>query len=299
MNSLGERLIDLVKGARRECVLAAPYIKAATLNRIISAIPVGRQIKVVTRWRIDEIAMGVSDLEVWNLLKRRENATLWLKPTLHAKYYRADKNIAFGSANLTDAALGWGKNPNLEILEVINPSHTSLQQFENMLFSGTTVVDEKLYLSFVRALDDFPSPPSEIAPEITVAETVTAENCRPCVRFPEDLYVFYTGKGETLTAAARDAAATDLTALQPPPALSESAFKAWIGLAILQSAEFKEIDAFIVESKRFGEMRKFIAARGATDGSWSWQTWMRWILHFLPNHFVFHTANYSEIVSRR
>lgn len=298
MDTLGDRLTDFVKGARRECVLAAPYIKAATLKRIIDAIPVDGQIKVVTRWRIDEIAMGVSDLEIWELIKLRGNSSLMLKPTLHAKYYRADQSIAFGSANLTDAALGWSKNPNLEILEVFDPEHTSLQKFEGSLFAGTTIVDERLYQIFLKALDAFPRPQRQIEPAILGTETVSAEFWRPCVRFPEDLYAFYAGKDATLTTAAREAAASDLAALQPPPALSPDAFKAWIGLAILQSNEFKEIDSFIVSSRRFGEMRNLIASRGATDGSWSWQTWMRWILHFLPDHFVFHTANYSEIVSR-
>jgi hypothetical protein len=195
--------------------------------------------------------------------------------------------------------LGWGKNPNLEILEVIDPAHTTLKQFEETLFSGTTVVDEKLYQIFLEALDAFPRPQREIESEINEREQINVDNWRPSLRFPEDLYAFYAGKDKTLTAAAREAAATDLAVLQPPTALSSDAFKAWVSLAILQSAEFKDIDTYIVSSRRFGEMRNFIAARGAADGSWSWQTWMRWILHFLPNHFAFHTAKYSEVVSRK
>lgn len=298
MKALGERLIDLVNGARRECVLAAPYIKAPTLERILNAIPVGIQVKVVTRWRVDEIAMGVSDLEIWDLLRLRGNASLWLKPNLHAKYYRADANIAFGSANLTDAALGWSRNSNLEILEVTDPAQTTLQEFEFFLFRETTIVDEKLYQSFLDALDVFPRLPNDIKPAIIEPGISRTEVWRPCVRFPEDLYSFYMGKFESLTAAASHAAATDLAALQPPPGLSKEAFKSWIGLEILQSTEFKEIDAFIVDSRRFGEMRNFMSSRGASDGNWSWQTWMRWISYFLPNQFIFHTANYSEIVSR-
>ncbi len=298
MDILGERLIDFVNGARRECILAAPYIKAPTLERILNAIPAGLQIKVVTRWRLDEIAIGVSDLEIWDLLRLRGNASLWLKPTLHAKYYRADSNIAFGSANLTDAALGWSRNPNLEILEIMDPAQTTLQEYELLLFRETTIVDQKLYQRFLDALESFPRSPNVIMPELIEPEISRTEAWRPCVRFPEDLYAFYAGEFETLTAAASHAAATDLAVLQPPPGLSQEAFNIWIGLAILQSTEFKEIDAFIIDSRRFGEMRSLISSRGASDANWSWQTWMRWISYFLPNQFIFHTANYSEIVSR-
>ena len=39
--------------------------------------------------------------------KHIEPSSLSLIPSLHAKFYRADDRYAIGSANLTNAALGW------------------------------------------------------------------------------------------------------------------------------------------------------------------------------------------------
>lgn len=297
MNPLGDELVEIVAGARQECLLAAPYIKRDALGRLLAAIPLSCVVRVVTRWRVDEIAMGVSDLEVWDSLVERGNAELWLQPTLHAKYYRADERVAIGSANLTNSALGWRPNANLEILHDMGESYSPREVFERALFEGCTKVDSALHESFVAALEAFPRAPR--APDSAeIGVFVELGDWRPSLRFPENLFMLYTGDDQDLSTAARDAAASDLAALDPPAGLSEVQFQTWVGLALLQHPEFRAINEFVAVSRRFGEMRDFLAARGAADPNRAWQTWMRWLLHFLPDELSFHTANYSEIVSR-
>lgn len=297
MDPLGDQLVEILRGARQECLLAAPYIKCGALSKVLGAIDSSCHIRMVTRWRIEEIAAGVSDIEIWPLLCARGNADLWLQPVLHAKYYRANEQILIGSANLTDAALGWGFKPNLEILESPRDGF-QWRNFERVLLCGATPVTDELFQAFASALEAFPKPPL-IASPIPHDVPNGVADWRPSLRFPEDLFSYYAGNLEALTSAAREAAARDLATLQPPNGLSSTAFKSWIGLAILQNVEFRAIDALVDTSRRFGEMRELLAGRGAGDASRAWQTWMRWILHFLPQHFAFHTANYSEIVSRR
>lgn len=298
MQPLGDQLVEMLKGTRQECLLAAPYIKRGTLAKLLQAIEPSCHLRVVTRWRVDEIAAGVSDLEVWQLLTDRGNSELWLQPTLHAKYYRSDDRVSIGSANLTHAALGWGANPNLEILEEMPPNPYRWAEFERELLHGVTPVTDTLVKSFEAALHEFAvlAPPILQLPVDMVSGLV---DWRPSLRFPADLYSFYSGDGDQLTSAARQAAAVDLAALQPPNGLTNQAFKSWVGLALLQNGEFQAIDHFVESSRRFGEMRNFLAGRGCNDAGRGWQTWMRWILHFLPDHFSFHTANYSEIVARK
>lgn len=298
MNRLGDELVEIVGGARQQCLLAAPYIKRDALDRLLATIPASSSVCVVTRWRLDEIALGVSDLEVWDSLVARGGAELWLQPTLHAKYYRADNRVAIGSANLTNSALGWRPNANLEILHDMGECYSQRGAFERALFEGGTKVDSALHASFIAALEAFPRPPRPPASE---KASVFAElgDWRPRLRFAENLFMLYAGDDQDLSTAARDAAALDLAALNPPAGLSETQFKNWVGVALLQHPEFRAIDEFVVSSRRFGEMRDLLTERGATDGNRAWQTWMRWILHFLPNRLAFHTANYSEIVSRR
>lgn len=296
LGTLGDQLVELVGSVRRECILVAPYIKRDTLLRVLAGCSNQASLKVVTRWRIDEIALGVSDLEVWDLLKGRNGAELWLQPSLHAKYFRGDERVILGSANLTHSGLGWAKNSNLELLEeVVFPYHGK-HTFETALFRNATRVNDGLYQEFVEALAAFSSVRT---PFVDIEIGTQFADWRPELRVPSDLYLFYSNDFSVLSTAACEAAANDLATLRPPAGMNKDQFVRWIGLALLQSPEFQAIYRFIPVSRRFGEMGRFLEELGATNGSRAWQTWMRWILHFLPNELHFHTANYSEIVSRK
>ena len=55
----------------------------------------------MTRWLPREIAAGVSDPEILDVLEERGNFTLTLVDNLHAKIYVADENCLVGSSNVT------------------------------------------------------------------------------------------------------------------------------------------------------------------------------------------------------
>lgn len=149
----GDQLRALCEAARGEIVLAAPFIKAATLSKLITAIQPGVKLRCITRWRPEEIAAGVSDLEVWPLLRDREHCTLLLRPDLHAKYYRIDDSCLVGSANLTATALGWAREPNLELLVALSADVPSLVAFEAAMLSGCVAVTDDLWAR-LRAVTD-------------------------------------------------------------------------------------------------------------------------------------------------
>lgn len=107
MYVLGTQLEQLCAAGRRDILLVAPFVKAHTLERLLGQVAAEVAVRCVTRWRPEEIVAGVSDLEVWPLLRDRVQSSLWLHPDLHAKLYRADDTCLIGSANITDTALGW------------------------------------------------------------------------------------------------------------------------------------------------------------------------------------------------
>ena len=71
-------------------LLVAPFIKVGAFQRLLASIADEVSIHCITRWRPEEIAAGVSDLEIWPILRDRPHSRLWLRPDLHAKFYRAD-----------------------------------------------------------------------------------------------------------------------------------------------------------------------------------------------------------------
>src|SRR6266581_2818799 len=140
---------SLCSSATSEIVLAAPFIKAATLSRLLERVKANVRIDCCTRWIPEEIASGVTDLEVWEVLKGRANARMFLRANLHAKYYRADTKCLVGSANVTSSAFGWRPDFNLELLTSVEDG--SLAAFERDMFEPAIQVTEELYQA-VRAL---------------------------------------------------------------------------------------------------------------------------------------------------
>lgn len=302
---LGERLIELCQSAQSVVWLVAPFAKKATLNRLIEVISSSVQLVIVTRWRPEEIAMGVSDLDVWLLLTERGNSQLWLRHDLHAKYYRADQQCLIGSANLTATALGWSAQSNLEILLDVPIHHPSLSGFEAQVLTGATVVDDIVYEQ-TKALVALLEPElktqshSEQERGILPSTSISREVWLPSLRNPDQLYWAYRGEKDSFSSGIYEVALTDLQALSIPLGLSKSSFQAYVAYMLLQMPVVKKVDAFVAQPRRFGEVTNLLKTLSCAtlpdfNAKSAWQTLMRWLLYFRPQNYVYKSANYTEV----
>ena len=110
----GDVLSSVCSGAQH-LILAAPYIKADALTKVLADVSPAASLICITRWNLHDLAVGASDTECRTIVTER-GGSFRLHPSLHAKYYRVDNAVLIGSANLTSSALGWSRQPNLEIL---------------------------------------------------------------------------------------------------------------------------------------------------------------------------------------
>jgi hypothetical protein len=309
----GVQLEQLIRTGRRDIILVAPFVKARTLSRLLDRVSENVVVRCVTRWRPEEIIAGVSDLEIWPLLRDRPEASLWLRPDLHAKYYRADDVCLIGSANITDTALGWASQANFELLVSLPLDYANLDLFEATLFSRSIQVDESLYQQMMAVVQllyesqeqspitkhDNPAVHDAHALNLTFID----DHWLPSLRQPADLYIAYAGRWDELTTAARHFAAMDIQALAIPTGLSRKVFNVYIGILLLQKPLIREIDAFLAEARRFGEVRDFISVLIQVDDeeldpSRAWQTVMRWLLYFLPKRYTRIPSRHSEVLQR-
>jgi hypothetical protein len=305
VGGLFERLEAHCEGARHELVLVAPFIKQVVLRRLLDAIPPSVPVRVVTRWLPQDIASGVCDLEIWDEVVARPGTGLWVRSDLHAKFYRADGDCLVGSANITGAGLGLGDAPNLELLVPVRAGAEGVEGFEEELFSGAIAVDEDLVAATRALVDQLPkflaveaagtAEPSSPAPAGTVGEWL------PQLRQPEDLFLAYSGAADVLSAAALRTAIADLAVLRVPPGLDASTFRAFIGVALLRLPLVRQLDEFVVEPRRFGEVRDFLQARAALTepASRVWQVLFRWLMLFLPERYEYLRPRHSELIVRR
>ncbi|TDK99389.1 hypothetical protein EI067_06840 [Mycobacterium paragordonae] len=307
VGKLGDELEELCASATHTLLLVAPFIKERVLSRLLAKVAIHDvQVTCVTRWLPQEIAAGVSDLEIWTHFREFNQRRLFLRQDLHAKYYRADERCLVGSANLTGTALGYSAAPNLEILVPCDVGGPGLQLFEEELLRGAIQVDEDIADETRSLANLLPAPLMSIEAEDQTLEAAAPESVgsledwTPTLRQPEDLYLAYCQDSDSLSQVARASAARDLGVLRITPGLDEQTFKVVVGRTLLRTPRVRKIDQFVLKPRRFGEVRDLFEYdyRTSETPDRRWQTLFRWMMYFLPDRYKYSRPAHSEIISR-
>ncbi len=304
---LDERVREHLSAAKREVVLVAPFIKAATLDRLLGAVPAAIAVRVFTRWRIEEIAAGVSDLAVLDLVEARPEAELSLCDHLHAKFYLADGTAALiGSANLTSAALGLSTRSNLEILQPMSLEKGTAALFltELELHSRPATRLEAEALEAAAEILRAKSPDAPVPPDAQAVAQAPPPPWFPRFRSPDRLYALATDSDWVLQAAPDEPALHDLLALAPPLQGGEVAFDAYVRDALLASPSIIALEQFLWEPRRFGALtdwlRTIMPTASHEERQIAGQTLIRWLTYFAAEKFEISVpGSYSEVLRLR
>lgn len=243
----GERLKELLRTAEKEAIICAPFIKVAPLKILLDQIDADVKITVCTRWRADEVAAGVSDLGVFDVLNERENATLTLLDELHAKLFAADQQCLAGSANVTGAALGWSAHPNVELMVAAERRDLDVQQLLSRLERATPATFQmKEAIEKEAAKIQRPNLPE--SEELEGEQSSWATPWLPQCAAPDKLFRVYQDPAtDAVTPGTREDALSDLNALVPPQGLSKDEFNEYIEATLRRLPSVKTITQKIPE----------------------------------------------------
>lgn len=296
---LGDALLDLVSSAQRELVLCAPFVKRMVVEHLMERLEPNVDLTVYTRWRPEEVSAGVSDVEVLDVVEEF-GGRVFLHNDLHAKFFRTEAGALLGSANLTATALGWSSRPNLELL--IDADLASVEAIETVLSNQSVQATPEMAQQVQAVADCFDN---HVEPECTITFSPLPESgidWLPQLRHPEDLIVAYKkGEGALSTKSGNDAA-NDLAALDIPRGMEAELFSLIVGARLLQVPFFADLDQFLDQRRRFGELRNFVRERAPMEpnaATQSTQTVMRWLLEFLPDRYETSAPNWAESLQRR
>ena len=140
-------------GARlRACISA--FCTSTAVEELLDLCE-DREVYFITRWRVNEIATGVSDLNVYHLLKQH-GVPLYINYSLHSKLYRfSDGHVLCGSCNATSAGLGLMNEGNIET-GYFAPSTTMRDEFEfKRLRDSSICVDHEIYQRFKTMSEEY------------------------------------------------------------------------------------------------------------------------------------------------
>ena len=229
LDALSGDILERIFGEAEEVVIAAPYIKANALSRVLANVSAGISPVCVTRWQVQDIAMGASDVECRTIVNEF-GGVFKLHPTLHAKYYRADEKVLVGSANLTYSALGWSAEPNLEILSTAGADFDA-NAFEQQLLDDSREISNKEFarwqsiesIGFQDAL-------------LSASKSSHFDKWCPLTRNPENFLLAYKGLIDDVASTdEQQAALQDLDALQVPVDLTDEQVENWVSRCLLAS----------------------------------------------------------------
>jgi len=304
---IGETLGFHLESGKERITILAPYVKRPTLERLLLNVNTSLQIDVITRWEVDEIAAGVSDTSILELAKQWQRLRVFLADRLHAKLYLIDDRIAcLGSANITNAALGWSEVANVEVMAIINPAPVSLLVLAHRLLSNAVEATEDLRKTFQDAADlgkGYLPPPAFHRVSLPFPKRV--KTLFPSMRSPEKLFSAYSEMYNVHSKEERQAALNDLGRLAMPDGLEEGEFLREVGSRLFRVPEVADFDAFVIKPKRFGELTNWAKERmsdlqGEHKASQRYvQCLIRWLRYFLPSRYILAEPKYSEIFGRR
>ena len=214
----GQRIRALFQNVDK-AMIVAPFMKVDALRSLLRAVPHDVPLSCVTRWLPREVAHGVSDPEVLQLLQDRGNATLSLVDRLHAKLYIADNRCLAGSANVTLA--GFGENVgsgNIEVLVETTADNPDIADtLDNIRREAILATDAMA--SAVRRLADSLLP-SDVPPDLA-----STSPWFPLSRHPEDAYKMYVSPPSGFVRTADRRLLADIANSNLRPGLSEPMFR--------------------------------------------------------------------------
>ena len=277
----GYRVAALLQGAA-EVVIIAPFVTRAGLTPVLDVLPDDASVTLYTRWRADEVATGVSDPGVLELLGKR--GVIFLNPMLHAKaYIRSGSEALVGSSNTTSTGLGWRNQSGIELLVDVAGDHPALLSLIDFLDATSVTATPEIAECILAQAKEF----NVVLPTETVAEPVaTSATWLPIYGYPQALWYIYQGKrDEQVTRLARQ----DLQALQPPPGLTESQFRAYVGSILLQGfpgrvAENLSNQGSYRAVRELSRLAESVDLQ-LDDPEGAWNTLAAWMGHFLPNYY--------------
>ena len=281
-NSQGDRIKRLFQGAEDYISIIAPYIKVAALRSLLEAAPSSVHVRCVTRWLPREVADGVSDPEILDILEERGNFTLRLVDNLHAKIYIAGHNCLVGSSNVTKAALGDEVEvPNIEVLVA-----TTVDDLGVALTLAEIAESER---PASRLLADAVKNLSNLLPRSDLLMQTADMRWFPRSGRPDRAYSLYSSPSEGYIVSADQIILRDLAASNVPPGLGENEFQQQICILLRAIPLAKALldataDTVLTQADALPHLSIF-TDRYITAND-LWRAFVEWMTHFFPDEVM-------------
>lgn len=287
-------------------LILVPFAKLAALQQLHWVHSSKVQLKVICRWRPEDILSGASDVEVFTYLKE-SGCQLFINPDIHLKLYVFASNAAFNtSGNLTLRGLGYSESANIEVGNMVALAPEDWTKVYEII-NTSRQVDDALYQRFKefaeqRAPLGAPlQPPPDLLPP-TKSYTISS---LPATESPQRLADFYFDPSPgKFTPEEIRRAAHDLATFGVPSGLNQSDFDRHLREKFCKTPF---VVAFVellksAHSLRFGAVNDWIHQKcedvplpyrwGLKENT---RIFYDWLTHFIPD-ITWDRPRHSQII---
>ena len=286
-------------------LIIVPFGKLAALQQLHSAHSNKGKLKVICRWRPEDLIAGVSDVEVFTYLKEA-GSQLFINFDIHLKLYVFASNTAFNtSGNLTMRGLGYGDNPNIEVGNMVSLTFQDWSKIYEII-NTSREVDETLYQRFKEFVEKHPKPPKpEPFPAFFPPPKKYTISSLPACASPVWLAAFYLNPdSKNFTPEEVRRAAHDFTIFGIPSGLTQSKFNQRLGGSFCRTPFVTDFVAFLKteRSLRFGAVNDWIHKK-CDDVPLPYRYEIKentsifydWLAHFIPE-ITWDRPTYSQVI---
>lgn len=168
-------------------ILFSAYIKTDIVKQLNSQNNIKQ---IVVRWEIEDLAKGVSDLDLYSYCKDN-NIQLFRNTRIHLKTaWNFNNKILLGSANYTNKGIGEGQNYNYELSGEFDNISLGDKIYLNSILKSSYLIDDNYFNQIKEVVNTIP--PSQTTYPTVEEVTTVANNFLlsqlPMSLSPDDLY---------------------------------------------------------------------------------------------------------------
>ena len=287
----GDRIRALFGGAQGEIAIIAPFIKVGALISLLEVVPPDTHLRCVTRWLPREVATGVSDPEILDVLEERGRFTLTLVDSLHAKLYIAGDDCLAGSSNVTLPGLGETSDGNIEVLVATTIQDPGVASTLGDIAEAERPATRTLAEATRRLADSLVQP---------AAKPNGEKPWFPHSRRPEHAFRLYSRPPTGFLLEADRSLLSDVAGSNVPPGLEEDGFRTEIR-ALLATIPLAEAlldateDVTLTRADAHSHLELLATDEFSTNDLWL--AFVNWMAYFFPDEVM--KQEIAEVALRR
>ncbi len=289
-------------------LIICPFIQLYAIKTIIKEIDDYKELKIITRWKEEDVISGVSDINIYKFLKNN-NIKLYINQNIHIKLLVFRNNLGFlMTGNITNRGIGISNINNVEGGIVTELNKDDWSRILNII-NESIEVDDYLYCIYKEYLKENKNLIDLKLPIINIKYPINKEFSifnLPVLSSPEEMYMLYKSINEIINIDKYRMLLHDMTIFNIDFNLSKNVFFACLNKAFINYPFIKAIIEFLKrknEPIRFGSLKKWLQDNCSdkpvpymyelTNNA---QVLYKWLSFFYFNNIKITRPRYSQLI---